>query len=217
MYYENVAIYYSENTKTEEISTSGGMGITYDFLPGKDYAIRHRRGNGKITVEIVETDLRNNSNGVYFGSDMQFMNIGLATTPFGYLDFELGTQRGFVFDPGISFGIYADLGVVMGVGYPWVWAMGFYGGGMFETLFNDKFGLAFGGGYRLDLGLFSEEYDNPTKIVGPYIRGGLKFGRNLFLYGDIYFQNIDKDESHLISGPPPYPYRNWGIGIKGSL
>jgi len=158
MYYQNVALYYSgDNTTTEEITTSNSIGVTYDFLPGKEYGIKYIRGKGKINVEIVEGDFPNNSNGIYSDWDMDFMNIGLATTPFGFLDFELGTKRGYVFDPGISMGIYLDIGVVTGIGYPLIWAIGFYGGGMFETYFTSKVGLALGGGYRLDAGIFPDE------------------------------------------------------------
>jgi len=214
MYYQNVALYYSGDTMTEEITTSGGMGVTYDFLPGKEYAIRYRRGEGKINVEIVEGNFPVNNNGIYSNWDMRFLNIGLATTPFGFLDFELSTQRGYLFDPGISMGIYLDLGVVTGIGYPWIWAMGFYGGGMFETYFTSKVGLAVGGGYRLDIGLFGSD-NNFDRVLGPYIRGGLKFGRGTFLYGDFYFQELLSKDEYI--NTEPYPYRNWGVGIKSAF
>ena len=223
MYYENVALYYSgNNTMTEEITTSDGMGVTYDFLPGKEYIIRYGRGEGTINVVIIEGNIPVNNDGVYSNWDMRFMSIGLATTPFGFLDLEMSTQRGYVFDPGISMGIYLDIGVVTGIGYPWVWAAGFYGGGMFETFFTSKFGLAAGGGYRFDAGLFGGE-TNLTAVYGPYIRGGLKFGRDTLLYGDFYFQELlFKDEykgygTHPSYGDVPYPYRNWGVGIKWAL
>ena len=216
MYYQNVSIYYSGDTTTEKISTSDAMDVTYDFQPGKEYNIRYSRSQNRINVEIVEIDHQNSKNGIYSGWDQHFLNCGFSTTPFGYFDFELGTKRGFVFDPGISLGLYIDLGVAIGVGYPWVFTGGFFAGGMFETYFTSKVGLAVGGGYRIDFGMHDGE-SIADIIYGPYIRGGLKIGRDMLIYGDFYFQELFDKESYIHFNMEPYPYRNWGVGIKWSI